>query len=103
MPPPQIQPQSSQQPPQQQMFQQQQQPQWQSPQSISQNLCEKHFPEPIIYFLERESLCKKCLPVYMSNKNKHKKKKLSDNQTEMLANMLGFSSVVQQTYQAEKN
>ena len=32
---------------------------------VARNLCEEHFPEPIIMFLEKP-LCKKCIPEYIS-------------------------------------
>mmetsp|Transcript_16974 Transcript_16974/g.26142 ORF Transcript_16974/g.26142 Transcript_16974/m.26142 type:complete len:90 (-) Transcript_16974:1540-1809(-) len=33
-------------------------------QQMRSNVCEKHFPEPIIYVSEKP-LCKKCLPEYL--------------------------------------
>lgn len=36
---------------------------------MNQNVCEKHFPEPIIYMSE-QALCKKCIPEYMEEMRK---------------------------------
>lgn len=33
---------------------------------MNSNICEKHFPEPIIYMSEKP-LCKKCIPEYLTN------------------------------------
>jgi hypothetical protein len=42
---------------------------------MGRNLCEKHFPEPIIMFLDKEkSLCKKCVPLYIEENIKKQKK-----------------------------
>ena len=42
---------------------------------MGRNLCEKHFPEPIIMFLDKEkSLCKKCVPEYIEENIKKQKK-----------------------------
>jgi len=35
-------------------------------------LCEEHFPEPIILFLEKP-LCKRCIPEYIAKANNVKK------------------------------
>jgi len=68
------------------------------------NICEKHFPEPIIYMSEKP-LCKKCIPEYLQNvSNKKNSKKDSkgkedgsgkDQQKMMVANMLGLTSFSQ--------
>lgn len=34
------------------------------PPKITNNLCETHFPEPIMYHFERP-LCRKCIPEYI--------------------------------------
>lgn len=42
--------------------------------NMGRNLCEKHFPEPIIMFLDKEkSLCKKCVPEYIEENIKNRK------------------------------
>jgi hypothetical protein len=37
---------------------------------MNQNVCEKHFPEPIIYMSGDVPLCKKCIPEYMEEMRK---------------------------------
>ena len=32
---------------------------------MTQNICEKHFPEPIIYMSEGKPLCRKCIPEHL--------------------------------------
>lgn len=41
---------------------------------MNNNLCEKHFPEPVLYMSD-QPLCRKCVPEYMEKKNKSKKSK----------------------------
>ena len=36
---------------------------------MNSNLCEKHFPEPIIYMTD-QALCKKCIPEFMAKMSK---------------------------------
>lgn len=57
---------------------------------MSANLCEKHFPEPILYMTDNQPLCRKCVPEYMEKKNKNKKKGDSE-QSQMIAKMLGLN------------
>jgi len=40
---------------------------------MTNNLCIKHFPEPIIYISENP-MCKKCIPEYLEKLKKQKKK-----------------------------
>jgi len=46
---------------------------------MTQNICEKHFPEPIIYMSDNKPLCRKCIPEYLEELNK-KKEKGGENQ-----------------------
>lgn len=48
-------------------------------QLMNNNLCEKHFPEPIIYVSD-EPMCRKCVPEYMEKKNKAKKNTTRDSE-----------------------
>lgn len=59
---------------------------------MQQSLCEKHFPEPIIYMGE-EPLCKKCIPEQMDRL----KTKMSSGSEDVgnVANLLGFSLPLQ--------
>ena len=41
------------------------------------NICEKHFPEPIIYMGEKP-MCKKCILEYLQNATKKKNTKKKD-------------------------
>ena len=43
---------------------------------MNSNICEKHFPEPIIYVSDRP-LCKKCVPEYLERMKKKSKKEMS--------------------------
>jgi hypothetical protein len=40
---------------------------------VARNLCEEHFPEPIIMFLEKP-LCKKCIPEYIIKQKQQNEK-----------------------------
>ena len=52
---------------------------------MNQNVCEKHFPEPIIYISETgEPLCKKCIPCYMEEMRKKAKAARSNNKDDGL-------------------
>jgi len=33
---------------------------------IGKDLCEEHFPEPILFSRNDKALCKKCIPEYIS-------------------------------------
>lgn len=47
---------------------------------LNSNICETHFPEPIIYMSDKP-LCKKCVPEYL-DAMKQKAKKLGDKSEE---------------------
>ena len=68
------------------------------------NLCEKHFPEPILFFLERP-LCKKCVPEYMKQMlvAPNKGDKLSEGQMDQIALRLGLPIAALNAYSSEKN
>jgi len=57
---------------------------------MNNNLCEKHFPEPVIYMSD-QPMCRKCVPEYMEKKNKAKKTNRDSEQSQMLAKMFGFN------------
>ena len=59
-------------------------------QLMNTNLCEKHFPEPVLYMSD-QPLCRKCVPEYMEKKNKNKKRGEGSEQSQMIAKMLGFN------------
>ena len=40
---------------------------------MNSNICEIHFPEPIIYMSEGKPLCKKCIPMYLEQMKKKSK------------------------------
>ena len=40
---------------------------------MNSNICETHFPEPIIYMSEGKPLCKKCIPTYLESMKKKSK------------------------------
>jgi hypothetical protein len=40
---------------------------------MNSNICEKHFPEPIIYYMGDKPLCKKCIPDYLEAMKKKAK------------------------------
>ena len=79
---------------------------------MNSNICEKHFPEPIIYMSEKP-LCKKCIPEYLEtfgqkarkdketkDAKKGKEDKEDDEQAKesqqmVVANMLGLTSFSQ--------
>jgi len=90
----------------------------QQQQLMNQNVCEKHFPEPIIYMSE-QPLCKKCIPEYMdemrqkaqkANKNNNDEGKdaaaiqqSKDQERMLVAKMLGLAQFGQNNlYQSEK-
>ena len=78
---------------------------------LNSNICETHFPEPIIYMSDKP-LCKKCVPEYLETMKK-KAKKLKEGETEkedvqktqmMIAQMLGLTSFgINNLYGSEKN
>ena len=45
---------------------------------MNSNLCEKHFPEPIIYMTD-QPLCKKCIPEFMAQMAKAHGKEKEEN------------------------
>lgn len=51
----------------------------QQQQLMNNNLCEKHFPEPVIYMSD-QPMCRKCVPEYMDKKNKAKKNTNRDSE-----------------------
>ena len=53
----------------------------QQQQLMNQNVCEKHFPEPIIYMSE-QPLCKKCIPEYMDEMRQKAQKANKNNNDE---------------------
>jgi hypothetical protein len=60
---------------------------------MTNNLCIKHFPEPIIYISD-EPMCKKCIPVYLENMKKkkgagEKEEEKQEQQTKKLTQMFG--------------
>ena len=57
---------------------------------MQQSLCEKHFPEPIIYMGE-EPLCKKCIPEQMERLKTKMSSGSEDGTISNVANLLGFS------------
>ena len=82
---------------------------------MNSNICEKHFPEPIIYMSDRP-LCKKCIPEYLetfgqkAKKDKEAKEadkgkdgkddkeddeQAKESQQMVVANMLGLTSFSQ--------
>ena len=40
---------------------------------MNSNICEIHFPEPIIYMIGNQPLCKKCIPTYLESMKKKSK------------------------------
>jgi hypothetical protein len=66
---------------------------------MNSNLCEKHFPEPIIYMSD-QPLCKKCIPQYLEKTVQKSKEKNADKnedegskqeQQAQIAKLLGIS------------
>lgn len=79
---------------------------------MNSNICETHFPEPIIYMMSERPLCKKCIPDYLDSMKKKSKSiskdgKDSDDkqkQSIVVAQMLGLSSFgFNNLYNSEKN
>jgi uncharacterized membrane protein YfhO len=73
--------------------------------NLGRSLCEKHFPEPIIMFLDNEkTLCKKCVPEYIEENMKTQKKALAeDPNTQINARMAGINNMALNAYQTEKS
>jgi uncharacterized protein YpuA (DUF1002 family) len=78
---------------------------------MNSNICEKHFPEPIIYMSDK-ALCKKCIPIYLEDMKKKSKSDTKDGekpedkqqQQVMVAQMLGLTSFgLNNLYNSEKN
>lgn len=62
---------------------------------MTQNICEKHFPEPIIYMSEGKPLCRKCIPehlefIKLKNKKSEDGKKQDDQQIVQMLGLTGF-------------
>ena len=79
---------------------------------MNSNICEIHFPEPIIYMMSDRPLCKKCIPIYLDEMKKKSKsiakegKDSEDKQKQSIvgAQMLGLSSFgFNNMYNSEKN
>ena len=71
---------------------------------MQQSLCEKHFPEPIIYMgPDMQPLCKKCIPEQMDRLKSKMPSGGQDTQAMAnVANLLGFGLPSQQNlYQSE--
>lgn len=62
---------------------------------MQQSLCEKHFPEPIIYMSD-EPLCRKCIPEQMERLKTKMSSGSEDGAMSNVANLLGFSLPSQQ-------
>ena len=73
-------------------------PQYQ--QNFGRSLCEKHFPEPIIMFLDNEkSLCKKCVPTYIEENMKIQRKALEEDPNSGInARMAGINNMALNAY-----
>ena len=79
---------------------------------MNSNICEIHFPEPIIYMMNDKPLCKFCIPVYLDTMKKKSKSNTKDSkdsddkqkQSIAVAQMLGLSSFgFNNLYNSEKN
>jgi hypothetical protein len=70
---------------------------------ITKDLCEEHFPEPILFSLVDKSLCKKCIPDFIAKKNESKGETVLTHEQKMNnARMLGLGSMVMNPYSTEK-
>lgn len=74
---------------------------------MTQNICEKHFPEPIIYMSEGKPLCRKCIPehlefIKLKNKKSEDGKKQDDQQIVQMLGLTGFQPGLN-AYTSEKN
>jgi hypothetical protein len=47
---------------------------------MNSNICEIHFPEPIIYMAGDKALCKKCIPIYLEDMKKKSKSVAKDGE-----------------------
>lgn len=65
---------------------------------ISNNLCETHFPEVILYHFDKP-VCRKCLPELLQQKGKG----FNEGQLKDIFSMLGMNEAVLNTYSTEKN
>ena len=66
---------------------------------MGRNLCEKHFPEPIIMFLDKEkSLCKKCVPEYIEENIKARKSGKEGTDGVADARMAGINTMALNAY-----
>ena len=76
------------------------------PNQMTKNLCQKHFPEPIILFLDGPK-CKKCIPEQVALKfgkvDGQQKSNLPSMQTIQTARMLGLNSLALNMFQTEKS
>ena len=79
---------------------------------MNSNICEIHFPEPIIFDMGDKALCKKCIPIYLEDMKKKSKSVAKDSekpedkqqQQVMVAQMLGLTSFgLNNLYNSEKN
>lgn len=71
---------------------------------MTQNICEKHFPEPIIYMSEGKPLCRKCIPEYLEKVKKSKKTEDGKQDDQQIVQMLGLTGFQGLTmYTSEKN
>jgi len=80
-------------------------PQFSSNQAqVGRNLCEKHFPEPIIMFVDKErSLCKKCVPEYIESNIRERRSQLPQGDSNAIdARMAGIKTMALNAYQTEK-
>jgi|APCry1669189241_1035207.scaffolds.fasta_scaffold13093_2 hypothetical protein len=71
---------------------------------IGKNLCEEHFPEPILFGVaDGQFVCKKCIPEYIAKQNQSNGGTALTHQQKMNnARMLGMGSHVLNPYSTEK-
>jgi len=70
---------------------------------IGKDLCEEHFPEPILFSLADKPVCKKCIPEYVAKQTQSTGGTVLSHQQKMNnARMLGMQSYIMNPYATEK-
>lgn len=69
--------------------------------SVMQNICKKHFPEPIIMFQQNAPHCKKCIHDSFRKQNS-KSKALNPQQVKAIAAQMGFKFTENEEFRSEK-